>query len=160
MMSAKGERTKEELLGHCTLGVMALMGMALYSTTYALVYATTGTSTVAVLEMWMTSTHLVCSLSSFAVQVLTVSLFGQDRPLPYVGDAQAALFFGVACAVSVLGGACVQGGECGLFFGAAAVPQLAATGAIAWAWCVVTDLFFVSMKTVKIIILLFFMLNE
>lgn len=82
----------------------------------------------------MVTTHLVCAAASFATQAVAVSLFGLSEPLPYVGDAQASFFFGMACAITVLGGACVQGGECGMYFGAAAVPRLAATGAIAWAW--------------------------
>ena len=52
-------RLKDELLGHGTLAVMAVVGMALYSATYALVYATGSTAGVAVLEMWCVCFALV-----------------------------------------------------------------------------------------------------
>jgi hypothetical protein len=122
---------KDELVGHSTLGVLALMGMALYATTYALVYATSTSARVAVVDMWMTYTHMVCAGGSLAVQAIAASLM--QRTIAHVADAQAAVFLGVALAVSVLGNACVQG-ECAMYFSAAAVPRLAAAGSVAWAW--------------------------
>jgi hypothetical protein len=41
-----------------------------------------------------------------ATQAIAASMM--QRTLPHVADAQAALFFGVACAVTILGNACVQ----------------------------------------------------
>ena len=54
----------------------------------------------------MTTTHLACAGGSLAAQAIAASMM--QRTLPHVADAQAALFFGVACTVTVLGNACVQ----------------------------------------------------
>jgi hypothetical protein len=45
-----------------------------------------------------------------------------------------SIYFGVACGVTILGNDCIQYGRCELYFGAAAVPRIAAAGAAAWAW--------------------------
>lgn len=117
-----------------TLVVLALIGMALYSTTYALIYSTTATSVVAVLEMWMVTTHLMVALASVIVDTLLISATTAAAGLnSIVGEMQAAVFLGIACAVTVLGNACVHDGNvCTIYFGAAAVPRLAAAGAMAW----------------------------
>ena len=109
--------------------VMALIGMALYSTTYALVYAATSNATVPVLEMWMVTTHLACAALSV--------FFSRNRI--QVKNTHS-IFLGVACGITILGNDCIQYGNCSLYFGAAAVPRIAASGAIAWAWvmCVVS----------------------
>ena len=55
---------KDELVGFCTLAFMGLLGMALYSGTYSLIYASVGISEppVAILEMRMSSKHLFCDV--------------------------------------------------------------------------------------------------
>ena len=129
---------RDELAGHSTLAVMALLGMALYATTYSLIYSMTSYSAVAFLEMWMCFTHLFSALVCCVGQWLVVSLWQLQQPVPHVARTQVALFLGIACAVSVLGSSCMQsdrnGAECAIYFGAAAIPRLAAAGAIAWAW--------------------------
>ena len=107
-----------------TVLVMALIGMTLYSTTYALMYAATSTATVPVLEMWMVTTHLACA----ALSVLLSFSLAASVKLAH------SIYFGVACCVTILGNDCIQYGNCELYFSAAAVPRIAAAGAIAWAW--------------------------
>ena len=104
-----------------TVLVMALIGMTVYSTTYALMYAATSNATVPVLEMWMVTTHLACATLSVLFSRVKISLC-------------SSIYFGVACGVTILGNDCIQYGRCELYFGAAAVPRIAAAGAIAWAW--------------------------
>ena len=106
--------------------VMALIGMALYATTYALMYAATSNATVPVLEMWMTTTHVACTALSLFIGI-AFSNVQQKNIVP-------SIFLGVACSVTVLGNDCIQYGGCALYFGAATLPRLAAAGAIAWAW--------------------------
>jgi hypothetical protein len=105
----------------CTVFVMALIGMAVYSTTYALMYAATAVATVPVLEMWMVTTHLTCAALSV--------LFSRHHV-----KITHSIFLGVACGITILSNDCIQYGNCELYFGAAAVPRIAAAGAIAWAW--------------------------
>lgn len=115
----------EALLGHSALCVMGLLGMAIYSATYALLNAAVPTPVVASLEMWMVTTHLVTAAVTFAAQWLALQA---KRPLPHVAEAQSSLYFGMACALTCLNG------ESALYFGGAAVPRLAGVGAVAWAW--------------------------
>ena len=128
---------KEELVGHCTLAVMALIGMALYSGTYSIIYASIGVSepTVAILEMWMTSVHLFSALGCCILQGVFAAVFKRrETALPHLGEAQTSLFLGVACAVTILGNNCMQYGECSAYYGAARFPRLAAAGSVAWVW--------------------------
>jgi hypothetical protein len=104
-----------------TVLVMALIGMTVYSTTYALMYAATAVATVPVLEMWMVTTHVTCA-------TLSVLFSSHNVRITH------SIFMGVACGITILGNDCIQYGNCDLYFGAAAVPRLAAAGAIAWAW--------------------------
>ena len=128
---------KDELVGYCTLAVMALLGMALYSGTYSLIYASIGISepTVAILEMWMTSLHLFSSVGCCVLQAVYAGVFQKrEAALPFLAEAQTGLFLGVACAVTILGNSCLQGGECLAYYGAASFPRLAAAGSIGWVW--------------------------
>ena len=102
-----------------TVFVMALIGMTVYSTTYALMYAATSNATVPVLELWMVMTHLACAALSMIFSRVKIA---------------HSIYFGVACGVTILGNDCIQYGRCELYFGAAAVPRIAAAGAAAWAW--------------------------
>ena len=124
-------RSRAELVGHATLIVLALLGTALYSTTYSLLQTSTQTHIVAAIEMWATSTHLLSASACYVAQ----ALFG---PLPHVARTQTALFLGVACTVSLFAAACVgdDGGAvyCAMYFGGAALPRFAAIGAAAWSW--------------------------
>jgi hypothetical protein len=128
---------KEELAGFSTVGLMGLLGMALYSGTYSLIYTgIMNTPAVAILEMWMSSVHLFCAAGCCVLQGLYAGLFKSPTPttLPHLAEAQTALFLGVACAVTVLGNNCMQYDECSAYYGAASFPRLAAAGSIAWAW--------------------------
>lgn len=107
-----------------TLCIMALVGMSLYTTTYALVYATTLNATVPVLEMWMITTHMACAIVSLFFHVIGV----EDE------NIASSIFLGVACSMTILGNDCIQYGNCALYFGAATLPRIAAAGAIAWVW--------------------------
>ena len=122
-----------------TLVVLALIGMALYSTTYALVYSATATTIAPVLEMWMVTTHLMIALASLVADTAcllgstTVAACPVGGSSKIIGEAQAAMFLGIACVVTLLGNACVHDSHfCDLYFGAAAIPRLAASGAMGW----------------------------
>ena len=136
-MSAAGN-LKEEIVGHSTLVVMSVLGLALYSLTYSLVYVgSSSTPVVAVLEMWMVTTHLSSSIACCAVQSITATIVNSKVPLRHVAEGQCSLFLGIACIVTVLGNQCIQiggGVHCSAYYGAAALPKLAAAGSIAWAW--------------------------
>ena len=128
---------REQMVGLCTLAAMALLGMALYSGTYSMIYASIGISvpTVAILEMWMTSVHLFAAVGCCLLQGLYAGVLNKrDVAIPHLADAQTALFLGVSCAVTILGNECVQYGECAAYYGAASFPRMAAAGSIAWAW--------------------------
>ena len=128
----------DELVGHGTLVVLSLLGTALYSTTYSLIYSVSGVDTrvPAVLEMWMVFTHMVSSGLCCGVQVVLVAILRMQRPIPHVAEAQSAVFLGVALGMTTLSASCVGGGAnvCALYFGAAALPRFAAVGAATWAW--------------------------
>ena len=125
---------REELVGHCTLVLLALVGLALYAVTYSFTYAG-GSTAVAVLEMWMVSTHIASALFCAGIQLVTCTVMGTQEPISRLAECQCALFLGVACAVSVLGSGCLSDRAiCNGFYGAAALPSLAASGSIAWAW--------------------------
>ena len=130
---------RDELAGHATLAVMSLLGMFLYSVSYALIYAASAapaSAPVAVLEMWMSGTHLLSAFGCCLAQALLASMLGTDRTAPQLAQAQTAVFLGIACAVSVLSAGCLAsatGVECTPYFGASIAPRLAATGAMVWA---------------------------
>jgi len=131
------DSTRDELVGFCTLASMGLLGMALYSGTYSLIYASIGISTppVAILEMWMTTVHLMSAAGCCVLQGIYVSMFKKSNTvLPHLSEAQTSLFLGVACAVTILGNNCLQYGECATYYGAASFPRIAAAGSVAWAW--------------------------
>jgi hypothetical protein len=127
---------RDELVGHATLAILALLGMGLYSATYALVYAGSGeASAVATLEFWMASVHLLSAVGCCACQALGMAVLQLSGPVPHVAEAQTALFLGVAAAVGTLSLGCIHDGgavECGVYYGAAAVPRLASVGAVVW----------------------------
>jgi len=128
---------KEELVGHCTLSVLSLIGFAIYSLTYSLVYATKeGMAVVACLEMWMVTSHLVISLLSTGIQGMGVAVLRIREPLPHVASAQTSLFLGIATTTTIIGILCLNEPKkyAAAFFGAAAFPQLSAVGTFAWAW--------------------------
>ena len=129
---------KDELVGYCTLAVMALLGMALYSGTYSLIYASIGINepAVAILEMWMTSVHLFSAVGCCIVQGVYAGVWKQhdNMGLPHLAEAQTSLFLGMACAVTILGNNCLQHGDCAAYYGAAGFPRMAAAGSVAWVW--------------------------
>ena len=129
---------RDELVGHSTLAVLALLGMALYSTTYSLTFmGSSSTPVVAVLEMWMVSTHLLSAGVCCVGQALVVSVFDLRHPVAHVAEAQTAMFLGVALSVTLLSASCVSsvtGNECAVYYGAAALPRFAAVGAASWSW--------------------------
>ena len=137
-----GGGLREELIGHATLAVLGVLGIALYSLTYSLVYAgSSSTPVVAVLEMWMVTVHLASPLTCGLLQ----SLFSNSSftAIKHVAAAQTSVFLGVACTVTIAGVGCLRSGNnnnnnngatCTAYFGAAAFPKFAAAGSIAWAW--------------------------
>ena len=131
-----GGGLREELIGHATLAVLGVLGLALYSLTYSLVYAgSSSTPVVAVLEMWMVTVHLASPLTCGLLQSLFSNSF---TAIKHVAAAQTSVFLGVACTVTIAGVGCLRSGNhgatCTAYFGAAAFPKFAAAGSIAWAW--------------------------
>ena len=130
---------RDELVGHGTLLILALLGLAIYSTTYGLVYSMSSTTVVAVIEMYMIYAHLAVAGACGALQLVVPVLLHQTTPVPHLAATQSALFLGVALSVTLLASACMgsaTGHECALYFGAAVLPRLAAAGAATWAWIV------------------------
>jgi hypothetical protein len=130
-----GSSARDELVGHATLAVLALIGMALYSSTYALVYAGSSSARiVAILEFWMASVHLLSAGGCCVGQALAMSMLQLQEPIRHVAEAQTALFLGVSGAVATLSTNCINGEsvDCGVYYGSAAVPRLAAVGAVVW----------------------------
>lgn len=128
---------KEEMIGHTTMCILSLLGVSLYSLSYSLVYSGSAASpVVAVLEMWMVTTHLVVSLCSMGIQGLAMTLLKIEEPLPFVANAQTSIFLGVAILTTFLGMSCLNQSNqiCQVFFGAAFLPKFSAVGAFAWAW--------------------------
>ena len=127
---------REELIGHATLAILGVLGLALYATTYSIVYAGSSSTTpvVAVFEMWMVTVHMASPIICGTVQALTAT--DLKVPLKYVAVAQTSLFLGVACIVTIKGIDCVQEnlGVCSAYYGAAAIPRFAAAGSVAWVW--------------------------
>jgi hypothetical protein len=128
---------REELVGHCTLAVMSLVGLAIYSGTYSMIYASIGVQepVVALLEMWMTNVHVFSACGCCVLQAMFAGVFKrQKEALPHLGEMQTALFLGVACSVTILGNYCMQNGDCAGYYGAAGFPRAAAAGSVVWAW--------------------------
>ena len=130
---------RNELVGHGTIVVLALLGLAIYSTTYGLIYSMSTSNVVATLEMFMIYAHLAVACACGAAQLVLPIVLHLTEPIPHLASTQCAIFLGIALSVSLLAGACMgsaTGNECALFFGAAMLPQLAAAGAATWAWIV------------------------
>lgn len=126
---------REELVGLSTVSVLALIGFALYSTTYSLVYASSSSRpVVAVLEMWAVSLHLAASLACLVVHFVGMSVFEMQSR---VSSILTSLFMGIAILSTVACSACLSLGEekvCYAYFAAAAFPKFAAVGFCAWCW--------------------------
>jgi len=137
MSQSKIHNLREELVGHTTVAVLSLLGFALYSLTYSIVYASSSnTPVVAVFEMWMVSCHLVISVACLLVQGVGVAAAKISQPLPHVAAAQTSVFLGLAVLATMIGMKCLQSGGiyCSAFYGAAAIPRFSAVGTFAWAW--------------------------
>ena len=139
-MSGEGS-VRDELVGHATLVLLALLGMALYATTYSLLFSLTPSAkgAVALVEMWLVTTHLASACACCAAQTVLVAVLQLAHPVPHIAEAQSALFLGLALAVTLCATACVGAGgddACALYFGAAVLPRFAAVGAATWAWIV------------------------
>lgn len=122
---------REALIGHTSLCLMALLGFVLYTATYSVVYIVkTQSKPVAVLEMWMVLCHLFSSVLTCLIQ--GVFLTGNHNVL---AEAQSAMFLAIALVTTGLGTACLQESlPCTVYYPAAALPPLAASGSMAWAW--------------------------
>ena len=126
---------RDEIVGYATLAAMSLLGMLVYSATYAIIYSASSVPTVAPLEMWMVWTHLICACGTCVGQVLLTNIMRADHGIRHLAQAQTALFLGIAASVTALSFGCMNDPSlCAVYFGAAAIPRLAATGAIVWAW--------------------------
>ena len=128
---------KDEIAGHVTLTILALLGLGLYSLSYSLIYAANSSShIVAVLEMWMVSSHLIIPIVSLCIQGFSVAMFHIKSPVPHVASAQTTIFLAIAILCTYLGLSCVREGDkyCKSFFGAAALPKFSAVGTFTWAW--------------------------
>ncbi len=74
-----------------------------------------------------------------------MSMLQLSEPVKHVAEAQTALFLGVAAAVGTLSLGCIgsstatESAECGVYYGSAAVPRLAAVGAVVWSLLLYTS---------------------
>ena len=124
-----------ELTGHTALCLVSLVGFFVYTASYSLVYRLSSNGgrlkPVAVVEMWMVLTHLLCA----GATCVLLAVFGLRT-----AEYQTGLFLGVALAVTTCALGCLQqqsdAGYCNAYFPAAAWAPIAAAGAIAWAWIV------------------------
>lgn len=123
---------REILTGHTALCLMALLGFVLYTATYSVVYIVkTNGKPVAVLEMWMILTHLISSILSCAMRALMLNI----EEASVIANAQSSIFLAIALINTGVGTACMQDNLfCTVYYPAAALPPLAASGSIAWAW--------------------------
>jgi hypothetical protein len=92
----------------------------------------------------MASVHLLSSAGCCVGQALLMSMLQLQSPVRHVAEAQTAVFLGVAAAVTVLSLSCLNssssngggggggGAECAVYYGSAAVPRVAAAGALVW----------------------------
>ena len=131
---AKGISKREILTGHTALCLMSLLGFVLYTATYSVVYVVkTDNKPVAVIEMWMILTHLFSSILTCVMRALTLSMdISHTSP---IAEAQSAVFLAIALALTGVGTACMQDEAfCTIYYPAAALPPLAASGSIAWSW--------------------------
>jgi hypothetical protein len=121
---------REALIGHTALCLMSLLGFLLYTATYSVVYMIkTEGKPIAILEMWMVLTHLLLSVVSCALRMLGVNNNNN------LAEVQSAIFLAVSLIVTSLGTACMQDSlYCNIYYPAAALPSLAASGSMAWGW--------------------------
>ena len=84
----------------------------------------------------MASVHLFSPVGCCVGQGLFLSMLQLKAPVRHVAEAQTAVFLGVAGAVVVLSTSCLNsngsGAECAVYYGSAAVPRVAAAGALVW----------------------------
>jgi hypothetical protein len=122
------EERRNALIGHTALCLMSLLGFLLYTATYSVVYMVkTDGKPIAVLEMWMVLTHLILSLLSCAIRAM-----GGNNT---ISEVQSVVFLSVCLAQTGLGTACMQDSlYCSIYYPAAMLPSLAASGSIAWSW--------------------------
>ena len=122
------EEKRNSLIGHSALCLMSLLGFLLYTATYSVVYMVkTEGKPIAILEMWMVLTHLFLSFITCAIR----SMGGTNK----VSEAQTSVFLAISLVITSLGTACMQDTlYCNIYYPAAALPPLAASGSIAWSW--------------------------
>jgi len=128
---------REELVGHSTVVVLSILGLAFYSLSYSLIYASASSvPVVAVLEMWMVSSHLGIGSLSLALQSIGVKYLKINAPLPFVSAIQTSTFLCIALLVSTTGVACIQGEDvmCRGLYGASAFPSVSSVVSLGWSW--------------------------
>ena len=132
-----GASLRTELVGHVSVLLMSLLGIAIYSATYS-VFMSVGLSAkvVPLLEFWVIFTQLGCTLVCILTQFIVAGVFKINTGVAGISVVQVALFLGLACACTVLSSQCLAGdrASCRLFFPAAAYAQAAAVGIIVWSW--------------------------
>ena len=128
---------KNALIGHTSLCLMSLIGYFIYTASYSAVNqfkTTSSTKPVAVVEMWMVLTHLIASVVTCCIEALFTT---STTVTVSLSEAQTSLFLAVALAVTLSSAVCWQSSSwvaCTAYFPAAIWPQVAAAGAMAWAW--------------------------
>ena len=128
---------REELIGLTTVAVLSLIGFALYSTTYSLVYASSSAKpVVAVLEMWGVSLQLISSIICVVIHFSAMSIFEMQS---MVSSVLTSICLGIAILSTVVCNSCLTSGQekiCLSYFGAAAFPKFAAVGFCIWCWVI------------------------
>ena len=136
--SAQGQ-LRAELVGHVSVLLMSLLGVAMYSATYSITMAVgVSSKKVPVLEFWVVFTALTCNVVCVCMQFIAAGVFKVQGGLPGVPEAQVAVFLGLACACTVLSSQCVSGDTttCLMFFPSAVFPNASAVGIMVWTWII------------------------
>lgn len=126
---------RDELVGLSTVSTLSLLGFALYTTTYALVYSSSSSKpVVAVLEMWSISTHLITSLACVVIHIISMSVFEVQS---FVSNIVTSVFLGISILSSIVCSSCLTYGEekvCRAYFGASISPKISSVGFCVWCW--------------------------
>lgn len=133
--ASSGLRT--ELIGHVSVLLLGLLGIAMYSATYSVSMAVRLSSkSVPLLEFWAVFSQMGCTVVCIGLQFVVGGLLRVESGLHSVAEAQVAVFLGIACSCTILSADCMAGetDRCSLFFPSAVYAPAAGMGLIVWSW--------------------------
>lgn len=130
---------RTELIGHVSVLLMSLLGIAMYSATYSVSMAVGASSKrIPVLEYWVSFSHLTCTVLCIIIQFIVGGIMRIETGLLGIAEAQVAVFLGIACACTVLSTECIAGDAnvCAIYFPSAVYAPAAGVGLIVWSWII------------------------